>query len=657
MAAHLQPQHALTFAVAAGTAGIGFAGGGSDPIAYSATSLVVWGTVLVGVAVGWFPRAEPPQAAILAGACLTGLVALIGASLLWASDDGAAFEDLVRAFAYLGLFVLVLATSKRGDAAAWLRGLAIGLVVICVLALGARFEPSLFGGGDLDFNEQLRARPALGAAIGRLSYPIGYWNGLAAALAIGAVLLAWLGALAATPAGRALAVAALPLPLLGIYLTQSEGGTIAAALGLGVLLLAMTGRFLALSGLAIAGLGALVLVRLAASRDELLHDPGSALAGSQGTEMLVFSIAVVVVTGLTRAVLDRPIQSFRPSRRLVLGASGASALLVVVALIASGVNVNPVDRWQEFKRVPAQAEPTGGNFLSGSSSGRYQYWTTALEAFEEEPLSGIGASDFEYYWNQNGDEAVNVNEAHSLFIESAAELGVGGAVFSLGLFAVAAFTGVRRRGILGGPPRGAVPAALAVLTVGFTAAAAEWVWNLPGAFGAVIVAAALLTGPATLPALAPRVAPPMAFIRTRRRFAAGVATLLLAWAAICTAGLLLLAERALDDGQDAFFRADVPDALAQAAEAEQLEPWAAHPHVLRAQIYRTIGDISAAQAAIREAIERAPQQWRWWLIAVQLDVAANDLAGARVNFERAHELAPNLRKGSQRSFRDFVEQG
>ena len=611
----------------------------------------------MGVAGGWFPRAEPPQAAILAGACLTGRVALIAAAILWASDDGAAFEDLVRAFSYLGLFVLVVVASKRGDAAFWLRGLAIGLVVICVLALGARFEPSLFGGGDLDFNEELRARPALGAAIGRLSYPIGYWNGLATAMAICAVLLVWLGALAKTPTGRALAVGALPLPLLAVYLTQSEGGTIATALGLGVLLIAMARRFSLLAGLAIAGVGGFVLIRLANARDALLHDPGSPLAGSQGTEMLVFSIAAVVAVGLARLALDRPIQSFRPSRRLALAACGAGAALVVVAFVVFDINVNPVDRWNAFKQDPAPTDATSGNFLTGSSSGRYQYWTTALEAFEEEPLSGIGASDFEYYWNQNGNEAVNVNEAHSLFIESAAELGVGGLFFSLGLFGVAAFTGVRRRGMLGGPPREAVPATLGVLAAGFTAAAGEWVWNLPGAFGGVIVAAALLTGPATLPALAPRVAPPMAFIRTRRRFAGGVATLLLAWVAICTAGLLLLAERALDDGREAFSRADFRGALAQGAEAKQLEPWSEKPHAFMAQVYGSLGDIPAAQAAIREAIERAPEQWRLWVIAMGLDIAANDLAGARANFERANELAPNLLEGYGRSFRDYVGRG
>lgn len=623
-------------------------------VAYSSASLAVWAAVLVGVAGGWFPRAEPPHGAILAGACLTGLVALIGASIFWASDDGAAFEDLVRAFFYLGLFVLVVVASKRGEATAWLRGLAIGLVAICVLALGARFEPSLFGGGDLEFTELLPE--GLTAAKGRLSYPIGYWNGLAAAMAICAVLLGWLGARAETRGGRALAVAVLPLPALAIYVAESEGGVIATAIGLAVLLAALQRRFSLLAGLSIGAAGAFALVTLARGRPALLDDPGGALAASQGTEMLVLSIAAVLLAGLARLALDRPIESFRPSRRFTIRASVAGALLVVIALFAFDVNVDPVDRWEEFKRAPEKTDAAAGNFLTGSSSGRYQFWTTALDAFQEEPLRGIGSSDFEPYWNRNGTLPVTIHEAHSLFIESAAELGVGGVVFSVGLFAVAATTGLRRRGILGGPPRGAVAAALGVLGAGFVGAAGEWVWNLPAVFGPVIVAAALLTGPATLPALAPRVAPPMAFIRTRRRFAGGVAILLVAWAAICAAGLLLLAQRALEDGQEAYFHGDFQDALAQAAEANQLQPWAFEPYLLTAQVHRTTGDVSSAQAAVGEALERSPQQWRLWLVAAQLDIRANDLAGARLNFDRAYELAPNLRRGSERYFRGLVEQ-
>ena len=76
----------------------------------------------------------------------------------------------------------------------------------------------------------------LPAAGGRLSYPIGYWNGLAAAMAIGLVLLVWLGGHARAAGVRAVAVAAIPLPILVIYLASSRGGVAAGVVGLAVLL-------------------------------------------------------------------------------------------------------------------------------------------------------------------------------------------------------------------------------------------------------------------------------------------------------------------------------------------------------------------------------------------------------------------------------------
>ncbi len=51
-------------------------------------------------------------------------------------------------------------------------------------------------------------------------------------------------------------------------------------------------------------------------------------------------------------------------------------------------------------------------------------------------------------------------------------------------------------------PEGGAAAALGVLTVGFVASAVDWTWDLPAVFGATVVAAALLTGPATLAPLA-----------------------------------------------------------------------------------------------------------------------------------------------------------
>jgi hypothetical protein len=53
-------EHAITAVVALGIAGLGLAEGGFAPTAYAATSVLVWGAVLIGLAAGVFPRAPVP---------------------------------------------------------------------------------------------------------------------------------------------------------------------------------------------------------------------------------------------------------------------------------------------------------------------------------------------------------------------------------------------------------------------------------------------------------------------------------------------------------------------------------------------------------------------------------------------------------------------
>ena len=188
--------------------------------------LVVWALVLVGLATGVAAalraaRAPPSSPA----SALAGLAALMALSLAWASDDGNGFEDVVRTLAYLGLFVLVVLASRRGEARPWLAGLAIGLALVGAIALLGRFEPSWFGNPDADLAEDLPA------VLGRLTYPIGYWNGLAAAMAAAIVLLGWFAA--SSPSRRIVrsaAVAAMPAVLLALWMTDSRGGIVAAAL-------------------------------------------------------------------------------------------------------------------------------------------------------------------------------------------------------------------------------------------------------------------------------------------------------------------------------------------------------------------------------------------------------------------------------------------
>ena len=66
------------------------------------------------------------------------------------------------------------------------------------------------------------------------------------------------------------------------------------------------------------------------------------------------------------------------------------------------------------------------HLTSTEGTGRYQFWNAGWEAFKSDPLKGVGAAGYEPWWAQHGSLDYSVRNAHSLFIETAAELGCVG---------------------------------------------------------------------------------------------------------------------------------------------------------------------------------------------------------------------------------------
>jgi O-antigen ligase len=612
---------------------IALADGGYYPAAFSSIALITWGIVLAGLAAGFLPRAEPPRPAVAAGCALAALAALTALSMAWASDEGAAFDDAIRVLAYGGVFLLVVVVTRSGDAPAWLRGVAIGATAVAGLAVLARLEPSLFGYPERDLAAQVPADA------NRLSWPIGYWNGLGALCAISVGLLAWLGAGAASRAARTVSIGAMPLTILCLYTTTSRGGVIAAAIALIVLIAAGPRRlrFAASSAVGLAaGIG---LVWAASGKNALFDHPGADLAATQGDEVLAMLAVAVVVAATARYLLDGRIERTTGPRlegrtwiRIGIGA----AIVVVVAIVLA----DPAQRWEEFKSPPTIADTAGERhiFSRGGSSGRWQFWSAAYDAFETEPFRGIGAGGYPAWWNQHGTLPSDTHNAHSLAMDTLAELGVVGIVVVIAFFAAVAVCGIRRVRSMG-DSRAAAAAALAVFAAGCVGVAADWNWDLPAVFAPAIVAAALLTGPATLAADLPRI-PVRGVARSRRRFAAGVAVLGFSWIAICASGLLLAARYELTASQHASDDGDLTKAAQQANNAIDLEPWAAEPRRRLAEVMLEAGNLPEAAKAIDEAIVRAPEDPELWLVRAQVQLASGDRQAAVTSVAFAKNLAP-----------------
>jgi O-antigen ligase len=115
-----------------------------------------------------------------------------------------------------------------------------------------------------------------------------------------------------------------------------------------------------------------------------------------------------------------------------------------------------------------QALPTGTQRLVSAQSNRSAYWRVALEVFADHPLRGIGSGSFQVEWLKRRPFAESVRDAHSLYLETAAELGLVG-VACLAVFLAGCGLAARR-----GPP-----AAVAALGAFALHAGIDWDWEMP----------------------------------------------------------------------------------------------------------------------------------------------------------------------------------
>jgi hypothetical protein len=241
-------------------------------------------------------------------------------------------------------------------------------------------------------------------------------------------------------------------------------------------------------------------------------------------------------------------------------------------------------------------------------------------------------------WNQNAPFTRPIRQAHSLFFETLAELGIPGTLLLLGFFVPAGYAIWQARS--GVPAGGAFGATAAIFAAGTVSAAIDWTWELPAAFAPVVVAIALLTG---VGLNRPRIDAPRGMMRAaggRRRYGWGIATLVAGWAAIWAAGVVFFTEAKLAQSQAAATRGDLEDAAQDARDAATLQPWASQPWLQIALLEELTGDLEAAQQALHDASIRAPEDWRLWLVNTRLEVGMGDLEGARESLAKAQELNP-----------------
>jgi O-Antigen ligase len=604
---------------------LGLEGGGYDPLVHDQVGIAAWWALLAAVAVGVLPRRRLGPAALGGLALLTAFAVWVCLSLIWTESAERTFIDAARVLTYVALFALVLISRDGRETQRLIGAVAAGIVLIAGVALLSRLHPDWFP------TAQQTGR-ILGAE-DRLSFPLNYWNALAALTAIGVPLLLQLASEARWILTRAAAAAALPALMLVLYLTLSRGGIGAAAIATLVFLLIAADRLPKLVSLAITGVGGALLLVLAHEREELREGLTTSLAHEQGDELMLFVLVICAAVGLLQAMVaasgrhwQRPGWS-RPSRQ---GATAGAVLGIVVLLVAALAVDAPgraSDAWTEFKEGGGPGEGSE-RLTSAAGESRYQFWVSTTDQNATAPLVGTGSGTFQFWWAREGETAETVRDAHSLYMQTLGEVGIVGLLLLLSFLAWVFVSGLRAALLSDAAERSRLAAALAGFSVFLMTAAVDWMWQIP-----VVPVAALLLACGLLVArdgtAKPRLAVPW-------RFGVAAAALL----AIVAIAIPLASTSLVRQSQAAVREGDLEAALEDAKDAQNVEPAAATPRLQQALVLEMLRDFPAAETAAREAIERESTNWRLWLVLSRI-AAENGRIDASVDaYKEARALNP-----------------
>jgi O-Antigen ligase len=541
---------------------------------------------------------------------LLALTAWMPASIAWSAARGVGIAEGQRALVFVSGLMACVVVARHTEVRHLLNGACLAIFIVCTYALGTRLFPERLGVFDP-------------IASYRLSEPIGYWNALGIVAALGALLAIGLVARSRSWPGRALAAASLTVFLSTLYFTYSRGAWIALGLGLiaAVVLDPRRLQFVAATGAAApwAALGVWLasrssaLTNLQSSLPEAAHE-GHRLAAI----LLVLGLSASVSVAVFAFVSDRI--TVPRSAQLASGVALAAASAATATAIFISYGSPPTIVQKAYDSFTAPAPKITGDLnarlFTLSGNGRYQEWKTAWRMYKADPWLGRGSGSYEEYWTRHRPIAAKVKDAHSLYVETLAELGPIGLallVMALGL-PLAAGIKARRHPL--------VPAAFAAYVAYIVHAGVDWDWEMPA-----VTLTALLCGAAMLIVARGDHGRPIGPLLRGSLLAVVVAL-----GALSFVGLI--GNSALATAQDAAAKGDWTKSESQAQKAADWMPWSQLPWSALGEAQLQRGDRGAARRSFQKAIDKAPGIWTEWF----------NLARASSGRERSRALAEAARR-------------
>ncbi|HET8873081.1 MAG TPA: O-antigen ligase family protein, partial [Gaiellaceae bacterium] len=374
---------------------LGFDSGGYAATAWGWSTFAVLAVLAVLIARG---IETPGRAAMLFVGSLAVLALWTALSILWSSHVSASVLEVQRTLLYVGA-AAVFVLAGRGN------GLLAGVLGAATLLCGYGLANWLLGNPEVPASADPQASE-------RLSEPIGYANGVAILAAMGLLLAVGFAARASRTHGAAAAAATTPLFAATLYFTFGRGAWLALAVGLSVAVAVGPGRLqLAATALALA---------VPAAFSVVAADLLGASAWLAAFVLLSCALALTVPYVMRSAEAR-----YRPSPRVRQAFAASLIALPVVVLAAGLIRLGgPAAAYDSFKAAPAPTHgDVQGRVFSLSGSNRADYWHVAWRVYENHPTLGAGAGTYARSWLRERPVPQPVQDAHSLYLETLAELG------------------------------------------------------------------------------------------------------------------------------------------------------------------------------------------------------------------------------------------
>jgi len=472
----------------------GFNAGGFFPATPAIAAIVLTQILLVRIMQAPRPFEGLTLSTLAALAALVCYALITLLSAVWSHALSRALIEFDRAWLYLLILLLLGSVRPSTQSLRWLvRGLLLGASIVCLAGLISRVLPNVW-------------HTAPDVANQRLSYPVTYWNTLGLLAALGIVLAFHLTCtLNERRLVGILAAAVLPLLAATLFFTFSRGAIAAGAIGLVVYMLFARPRGLSSGVLATAPpTVALIVVAYHANLLDTV-DPTTPAAVSQGHRVAVVAgvcaflsaglrllLAIGLDSRLLRRSLGMPWMN-RGTRRATI--VGAAAVAVALGL-ALGAPHGIANDWNRFISGAAThgSHDLRQRLTDPSNDGRTDLWRVALHGFAASPIHGSGAGMYQTLWDRNRPHFAYVINAHSLYLQAMAELGLGGLVL-LAILVGVVLGGLAMRVRTRGPRRSLYGVLLACGVVWAVRAGVDWDWEMPVVTLGFFAAAGLALSP------------------------------------------------------------------------------------------------------------------------------------------------------------------